>query len=70
MDGFSLDSSNSEFKSKQTQCLIKANLGKFQLGDTIVFTYHTARIFISPPWSLGFSSAALLKGKGTPEALV
>lgn len=49
MDDFSLDSSTSEFKSKQTQHLIKASVGKFQLGDTIGFTYHTAHILISSP---------------------
>lgn len=71
MDDFNLHSPTLEVKSKQNQHLIKANVEKFQFGDRIDFTYHTAGILISPPLSMGVSSAALLKKRNrTPESCV
>lgn len=37
MDDFDLNSSTLEVKSKQTQHLVKANFGNFQLGDDLLY---------------------------------
>lgn len=47
MGDFSLNSSTSEVKSKQNQCLVKVNVGRFWLGDMTCFIDHSAHILIS-----------------------
>lgn len=54
MDDFSLNSLTSEVKSKQTQCLIKVNVGRFWLGDMTGFIDHSVCILISPLQSWEF----------------
>lgn len=55
MDDFSLNSLPSEVKSKQNQCLIKVDIGRFWLGDITGFIDHSAHSLISPLQSWGFS---------------
>lgn len=54
MGDFSLNSLTSAVKSKQNQCLIKANVGRFWLGDMTSFINNSACILISPLQSWEF----------------